>query len=231
MEKPLASCVCVTFNRPKLLEELLFCFLQQDYENKELIILNDQPDVKYVYNDPRVKIYNLSNRFPSLGAKREYSKKLTSGEYIFITDDDDIYYSNHISKLLGHHVKFPEYDIIANKKRYYSEWNESVELVQVWNMPFNGACISKKYWDNTSFPLDKSCAEDKDFIENAKVLNIDDEEPTFHYRWGLDVYHISGLGGDGKESYRTVTRNTPIEGNKIILLTPQICEKVELYYR
>ena len=229
MNKPLASCVCVTYNRPHLLNELLYCFLQQDYDNKELIILNDQADKKYVYDDPRVHIYNLDERFPSLGAKREYSRNLTKGDFIFIMDDDDIYYSRHISNLLKFHLDHLTFDIVYVKQGDYTVSNENISNVDT-KVAFNGASIYKKYWKNNSFLNNISNGEDQYYIQNAKICHIDGEA-TFHYRWGLDIHHISGLGGDGMESYNIVTNNTPIGETRIIELKPEISEKVKLYYR
>lgn len=232
MDKPLASCVCVTYDRPHLLNETLYCFLHQDYDNKELIIVNDQVDIKLIYDDPRVMIYNLNERFSSLGEKRNYTRGLTRGDYIFTMDDDDIYYSKHISRLLMHHFENPDMDVVANANRYYTEWNEGIQLIRSWQtyVPFNGACITKEYWLNNLFPNDKSCGEDADFVRGAKVSFIHDETTTFHYRWGLDIHHISGMGSDGVESYGIVSARTPIGETRIIELKPAIPEKVKIYY-
>ena len=42
MSLPFVSCLCCTYGRPILLGEAVKCFLDQDYPNKELIIINDQ---------------------------------------------------------------------------------------------------------------------------------------------------------------------------------------------
>ena len=123
-----------------------------------------------------------------------------------------------------------EFDIVANKNQDYSESNEEVFTVRNWEYPFNGASMKKKYWIENSYSLYKSRHEDHDFVQNAKICHIDGET-TFHYRWGLDIHHISGLGGDGTESYKILTDNTPIGETRIIELKPEISEKVKLYYR
>jgi len=229
MNKPLASFVCLTYNRQTLLNEILYCFLAQDYENKELIILNDNALIDYYYNDPRVKIFNIKNRFVSLGEKRNFSRAITNGEFIFITDDDDIYYSNHISRLLSYHLDNLDFDIISNTKAHYSEHNN---FVQDWNVnvAFNGACIRKEYWLNNEFPKDKSCGEDQDFIKNAKIFHIDDDITTFHYRWGLNIHHISQMGGDGQDSYK-YNGQLILNYKQKIALTPTLSELASKYYK
>lgn len=170
----------------------------------------------------------------SLGEKREFSRYLTNGEYIVTMDDDDIYYSNHISSLVNFLETNKEYDISMHRNSHYSEWNEYIEVVHI-GCPLNGACLRKDYWQNNEFSRIKSRGEDFDFVNNAiisnKVLYVDDDIITFHYRWGLDVHHISGLGGDGIESYTIVTQGTSIGPTRIIKLVPQISDKVKLYYR
>jgi glycosyltransferase involved in cell wall biosynthesis len=229
MNKPLASCVCVTYNRPHLLNELLYCFLQQDYDNKELIIVNDQASIKYLYNDPRVHIYNLDERFPSLGAKREYSRNLTKGDFIFIMDDDDIYYSRHISNLLKFHLDHMEFDIVANNLSYNSVDNDGI--ITNNDLAFNGASIKKEYFLNNSFSPDKSCNEDKEFIQNANIYRIDGEI-TFHYRWGLNLIHMYQTYGftDGVQAYEETGILGQSINSKIIELKPEISEKVKTFY-
>ncbi|MFT4037319.1 MAG: glycosyltransferase [Thermomicrobiales bacterium] len=91
---PLISCICPTFGRPPerqhLIEEAIQCFLLQDYPNKELIVLNDCPGQELVCDAPGVRVVNVSERFPSLGDKRNAGVALARGELIATWDDDDI---------------------------------------------------------------------------------------------------------------------------------------------
>ena len=230
MDKPLVSCVCMTYDRPELLNELLFCFLNQDYENKELIILNDQMNVMYKYNDPRVKIFNYSDRFPSLGNKRNRSRELVNGDYIFIMDDDDIYYSNHISRLLNFHLENNEFDIVGNGMCHFSQDNKDIQE-QPDPLAFNGACIKREYYLTHKFPDKKSAGEDLDYIQDAKVMKTTDDETSWHYRWGLDVWHISGWGEDGVKSWEFKEYITKVGDLKIVQLKPEISDAVKEYYR
>ena len=239
MKKPLVSCVCVTYDRPHVINELLYCFLAQDYENKELIILNDQKNLIYQYVDPRVKITNLPKRFTSLGEKRNFTRNLVSGDYIFILDDDDIYYSNHLSRLLEFHLENDDYDIVANKYADHSQDNR--DIVVAHPLAFNGACITREYYLTNNFPNDVSCGEDLIFVQNAKTEVIDDGSTSWHYRWGMNVWHMSALGGHGVESYGIVTNKPPqyfsitqrdaVEEFRVIKLTPMISDGVKKYYR
>ncbi|MEZ4562791.1 MAG: glycosyltransferase family A protein [Thermomicrobiales bacterium] len=91
---PLISCVCPTYGRPPgqqhLIEEAIQSFLLQDYPNKELIVLNDCPGQELVCDAPGVRVVNVSERFPSLGDKRNAGVALARGDLIATWDDDDI---------------------------------------------------------------------------------------------------------------------------------------------
>lgn len=230
MENPLVSFVCLTYKRPHFLNELVYCFLMQTYENTELIIINDEPNVEYKFEHNRVKIYNIVKRFSSLGEKRNFSKSVVCGDYIFVTDDDDIFYTNHVSMLLKHHLMNNDCDIVFNKICDYSEHNMNTVKVNC-QVAFNGASIKREYYLNNSFPSDISCGEDQIFIKSAKIFGIYDENPTYHIRWGGNIHHISGMGGDGIESYKIYGDLNKIDEHKIIEITPKISELTLQYFK
>ncbi len=89
---PKVSCQCITYGRPDLLNEAVESFRQQDYAgSKELIILNDHPEVLLsAFADEEVKVFNISSRFRTIGEKRNACCGLCSGDVIFPWDDDDI---------------------------------------------------------------------------------------------------------------------------------------------
>lgn len=227
MNELLASCICVTYNRPNLINEMLYCFLAQDYNNKELIIVNDQANVVYEYNDSRVKIYNLQKRFSTLGEKREYSRSLIDGDFMFVMDDDDIYYSKHISITIKNHLKHLEYDIVGNLYSFYSEDNENICISNTFNF-FSGTSIKRNYYKNNKFPIDRSCYEDNEFIKNAKTLIFMDNNITFHNRWGMGIRHMSENGDDGNKLYNSIEKNVDVIKN--IKLIPILSEKTKLCY-
>ncbi len=90
LQQPLVSCVMPTYGRPDYVPESLQMFLDQDYPNKELIILNDCCGQTYNYESDQVRVYNYSDRFASLGEKRNAAIELAKGEVIAIWDDDDV---------------------------------------------------------------------------------------------------------------------------------------------
>jgi hypothetical protein len=55
--RPAVSCFCLTYGRPRLLEEAIHSFLRQDYAGpKEMIVLNDYADQVLELDHPEVQV-------------------------------------------------------------------------------------------------------------------------------------------------------------------------------
>jgi len=195
MTEPLVSCLCTTYGRPIFLGEAVKCFIDQDYENKELIILNDQEGVTLkIENCPdNIHIHNHPSRFNSLGEKRNHLTTLAKGDYFCIWDDDDLYTPWRISESIKifdrRHV-----DIIKSRNAFMSTNNENYKIVA--NLFHSQACISKRYMDATKYP-DKSVGEDIDFERHARMESIETTPCLWYiYRWGLNIHHLSGVSND-----------------------------------
>jgi len=199
----LVSCLTCTYGRPIVLGEAIKCFIDQDYDNKELIILNDQVGVELVIeNCPNnIKIYNHSERFESLGAKRNYIKTLSNGDYYCIWDDDDLYTPWRIKSSVRM-MRDKSRDIVKSKDAFFSINNTNYKIAN--NLFHSQACIRKEYMLKTSYP-NKSVGEDYDFEKGANVEFSYGVMPWYVYRWGNcgvsgGIHHLSGIR-DEKESW------------------------------
>ena len=97
-QQPAVSCICPTYGRPALLEEAIYCFLQQDYPGpKELIVLNDYAGQTLLFDHPEVRMINLPTRFRTVGEKRNAAVALAAHDLLFVWDDDDIYLPHRLS--------------------------------------------------------------------------------------------------------------------------------------
>jgi glycosyltransferase involved in cell wall biosynthesis len=95
---PAVSCFCLTYGRPRLLEEAIHSFLQQDYAGpKEMIVLNDYADQILAFDHLEVQVINLSRRFRTLGEKLNAAVALASHDLLFVWDDDDVYLPHRLS--------------------------------------------------------------------------------------------------------------------------------------
>jgi glycosyltransferase involved in cell wall biosynthesis len=89
---PLVSCIMPTADRGPFVELALGRFAEQDYVNKELIIVDDGvlPVQALAYGRPGVRYLRLPAR-QTIGEKRNLACSLARGEYIVQWDDDDWY--------------------------------------------------------------------------------------------------------------------------------------------
>jgi len=198
-DNPLVSCLCVTYGRPILLGEAVKCFIDQSYENKELIVLNDQEGVTLkLENCPdNIKIVNYPTRFDSLGEKRNYISDMAKGEYLCIWDDDDLYTPWRIRDSVEL-IKNSHADIVKSQHAFMSVHNKDYMVTS--NLYHSQAIVKKEYFELNKYPL-KSVGEDAEFERNAKVISIN-TTPLFWYvyRWGMNIHHLSGIA-DEKESW------------------------------
>jgi len=88
---PLVSCIMPTYERRRYLPQALQSFLQQDYPNRELIIVDDGKDAigDLVEQMPNVRYFHVART--TIGAKRNLACKHAAGEIIAHWDDDDWY--------------------------------------------------------------------------------------------------------------------------------------------
>lgn len=218
MKNPLVSCLCCTYGRPVLLGEAVKCFLDQDYDNKELIILNDQMGVKLsIDGSPKnVIVYNHETRFSSLGAKRNYIWRLGKGDYFCIWDDDDLFTPFRIRESLEIIQQHPNYDIVKATDAVMSVNNSGYKWTN--NLFHSQSIITKRYIENTPY-REISTGEDVEFEKNARIYNAK-IFPRFWYvyRWGLGVHHVSGIS-DQKKTWAKSLEFKPyqeIKGNIIV---------------
>src|SRR5690349_21043063 len=90
----------ITYGRVHLLVEMLYSFLnQEDLSDSEMIIVNDYPLQKLIFDHPRVKIFNLDKTFDTIGEKENFAIENCKGEFIIVADDDDIAMPWHLSNI------------------------------------------------------------------------------------------------------------------------------------
>jgi glycosyltransferase involved in cell wall biosynthesis len=145
---PKISCVMVTKGRQQMVERAMRCWAAQNYPNKELIVLS-QSDWQLNHH-----VWKLSVAFSeqvdgiqfveapkdlSLGAMRNASIELATGDIICQWDDDDVY---HPRRLMTQYQAIRSEDAIASMytsfikcfdvhgepaKAYWTDWSQEHE--------------------------------------------------------------------------------------------------------
>ena len=91
-EWPLVSCIMPTYNRRAYVPQALHSFLQQDYPNRELIVIDDGTDPIEDLIPAATNIQYLRRPYrQSIGAKRNLACEHARGVIIAHWDDDDWY--------------------------------------------------------------------------------------------------------------------------------------------
>ncbi len=100
--RPLVSCIMPTRDRPAFLQRALALYLDQEYPNRELIVVDDgAAKVGHLLTGHRI-VYLPLSRPASIGAKRNIACEAARGEIIVHLDDDDWYAANWLAMQVEH---------------------------------------------------------------------------------------------------------------------------------
>jgi len=103
VDLPLVSVITPTRDRERFLQNILRCFLGQDWPNLEWLIYDTSPVPSALFSrqvDPRVK-YLHEAADTSVGEKRNRLIEQARGAYIVHFDDDDYYAPSYITTLIS----------------------------------------------------------------------------------------------------------------------------------
>jgi glycosyltransferase involved in cell wall biosynthesis len=197
----LISCLTLTYGRPHVLEEAVESFLRQDYQNKELIILNDMPEQEIIFNHPQVKVFNLKERFKTLGDKRNKSVELASGDILTSWDDDDISLPWRVSQIAKAFEDNSEIGFFKPQMAWCYYGNELKKPHT--NMFFMMAAYTRQVYNEVGGYQSINVGDDTNFFSRvmkhlgpkAKIVSFPENEYAFIYGWrGNSVVHLSALG-------------------------------------
>jgi glycosyltransferase involved in cell wall biosynthesis len=189
---------CLTYGRPKYLEEAVNCFLRQDYEGpKELVILNDLANQTIEYNHPNIKVFNEAIRYPTLGEKRNACIERCTGDIILVLDDDDIVLDRHINtavRLLGDSDFF-----YPNKALMMVNYNQKIENV-IGGVPAQ-VIFTKDTWQKAGGYPKINSGEDQHFIHRLSKFKggrceVSLDDITYLFSWANGAHHLQGYGDD-----------------------------------
>lgn len=175
MTAPKISVLIPTKNRPRLLAQALASLMEQDFEDFEVIVVNDggkdiSQVVELVDLDIKVLSHIDSQDVPcSLNLAFHESK----GDYIAICDDDDIYHPRHLQELYNALKQNPTHQLAyTDVQAFQKNLNQVVGLLAE---PFN-----KDRFKKTNYVCPSSVLIKRDLVE---TLNGFDEALARYHDW------------------------------------------------
>ncbi len=174
---PFFSVVIPTYNRPQLAVRAIESVLQQEYQDFEILLIDDGSDDDY---SKVVEKYKLDKRFiyhkqnnAHLSAARNKGIQLAKGKWICFLDDDDYYLNNHLNVLkvcIDHNSQkigmYRTFTIFENEKseRVYQELTQKdrkdVEYSLTYVITVNNVCLHKSILEEYKFDESLRIAED-----------------------------------------------------------------------
>ncbi|MEB3013396.1 glycosyltransferase [Capnocytophaga gingivalis] len=162
--------VCIaTYNGEKYIKEQLQSILQQLSEGDEIIISDDgstDNTIKIIedLNDNRIRILqHIKKSYKGFSSSHQYSSsnfenaiKEAKGEYIFLSDQDDIWDVHKVKKTLeilsdknlylvmSNYSLIDTEGILIKKKMFEKNPISNSNLINLIKTPFHGCCITFK---------------------------------------------------------------------------------------
>jgi len=214
------TAICPTYGRVPddtfMLEEAIYWFMRQDYDDKELIILNDAKEQELVCLTPNVYCLNLSNRFDTLGDKYNYLCQIADGDVIVPWEDDDISLPGRLTQI-ANHLK-GQYEYWKPGGAFFQSGQDNLTLCSPGNVFHNASGYKKTYAKRHPYP---SVSGPQDAMFDAKALQLArfnslrlalPSEFQYVYRWQHGSGKQPNLSGhsDTDAAYRN--RPTPVAG-------------------
>lgn len=165
-EEPLVSIALCTYNGEKHLKQQLDSILAQTYSNLEIVIVDDCSTdntfsiaSNYAEKDSRIKCFKNET---NLGFNKNFERAigLTTGEYIAISDQDDIWLPHKIESLLNN---IESKWLIFSNSSYINDDNEILEGSMLYS--FNPAEHSYKCMLLANFVTGHTVLFKREFID------------------------------------------------------------------
>ncbi len=156
-QQPFVSCIMPTYNRRQFIPNAIRYFLRQDYNNKELIIIDDGTDAirDLVPDTQSIRYFRLDQKI-SLGAKLNLACQYANGKIIANWDDDDWYAARRI-KYQVETLQNKRTEICGINRLFYYDFcnNSAYQYIyppdqRTWLLG-SSLCYTKEVWSRNHF--------------------------------------------------------------------------------
>lgn len=193
------SCLTATYGRFTLMRRTLAFFLVQDYQDKELIILNNHP-VPLACNQPGVTIVNEPG-YATVGECRNRLLDFARGEFVRTWDDDDGYFPWTLSQGAEHIGDAPAFK--PARSWFYTPSQLELSGNAMEASILVRAEVARRYgYQHTAGDEHLSLLRGIDQEGGCKIEELG-VRSSYAYHWGWGNWHLSGSLGNGTAEARS----------------------------
>jgi len=178
-----------TYGRLPFLGRLLASFLSQTYDDKELVLVNDDKNVELVCEHPNVTVINMNKKL-LIGQKKNLATNLGYHDLYLPHDDDDIFLPNRIANCVKIHQDNPDINLYRNLSNYTIYGDQFYVALATLNAV---SYTRKGFFESGGYTHPVNSGEDQAFLSAMpKKLEIDDpNNPDYVYNYGGINYHLT----------------------------------------
>ncbi|MGQ7944786.1 glycosyltransferase family 2 protein [Flavobacterium sp. WC2509] len=140
MKTSVAMC---TYNGEKYIKEQLESILNQTFSIDEIVICDDGSKDKTIEIITQIQIENPNKIFlhknkENLGSTKNFEKAITicSGNYIFLSDQDDIWKETKVEKIIKYFLENPSTEAVFTNGDLIDETNQKINIHTLWDSVF-----------------------------------------------------------------------------------------------
>jgi glycosyltransferase involved in cell wall biosynthesis len=177
------SIIIPTYNRAHLINDTIQSVLQQDYNDYELIIIDDGSNdltgevvsrIIEENKDKRIFYYYKENG--ERAAARNYGLKKAKGDYVNFFDSDDVLYSDHLSEANRVISNSPHTEIFHLRYEVVNEKGKKISEGPVLSTPANALLIEGNFLSCNGVFIKREIALQNLFNEDRQLSGVEDWE-------------------------------------------------------
>lgn len=180
-----------TYGRIPFLGRAVASFLSQTYDDKELILINDDKNIEIVCESPGVTVINMNKKI-LVGQKRNIATQLGHHDLYLNLDDDDVFLPKRIENCVKIHQDNPEINLYRNLQNYTIYGESFMTTPDV----LNAVSFTRKGWfEANGYTHQTNHGEDMVFLDEMpnklEVCNDNLDLMDFVYNFGGLNYHLT----------------------------------------
>lgn len=183
--------VCPTYGRIPYLNRMVASFLSQTYDDKHLVIINDDKNVEICCDNSQITCINLNKKI-LLPQKRNIGVMLGYYDLIMQYDDDDIFLPNRISNHVQKHTENPNIWYYWNMSSYIV-YGDKFEIAGC--SPNHSSFLKKSWFAVGGYANNENIGDDMEFFYKIpNCFKMEENDPNladYVYNFGGVNYHAS----------------------------------------